>query len=130
MAAQWVEQALASLVGGPTFASLRTEVKKGDMVAHTFNLSTWEVERNGWGEREKEGKGKRKKGEGKNCFFFLDSVFSIVDETLSAVSATYQVFDRSSSSNERRRKHISTAVDHQALNFQNHIASLGIDILV
>lgn len=77
MAAQWVEQALASLVGGPTFASLRTEVKKGDMVAHTFHLSTWEVERNGWGEREKERKGRRKRGEGKNCFFFLDSVFSI-----------------------------------------------------
>lgn len=75
MAAQWVEQALASLVGGPTFASLRTEVKKGDMVAHTFNLSTWEVERNGWGEREKEGKGGGraggKEGRGRIVFFFL-----------------------------------------------------------
>lgn len=73
MAAQWVEQALASLVGGPTFASLRTEVKKGDMVAHTFNLSTWEVERNGWGEREKEGKGGGreggKEGRGRIVFF-------------------------------------------------------------
>lgn len=71
-------------------------VKKGDVVVHTFNLSTWEVERNGWGEREKEGKGGRKerrKREGrKRIVFSLDSVFSIVDETLSGVSATHTGF--------------------------------------
>lgn len=49
-------------------------VKKGDMVVHTFNLSTWEVERNGWGERERkrgrEGgrKGGKERGE-KELFF-------------------------------------------------------------
>lgn len=42
------------------------------------------------GEGREEGK-EEKRGEKKNCFS-LDSVFSIVDETLSGVSATHTGF--------------------------------------
>lgn len=85
-----VGQVIASLAGGPEFESLRTHVKRRDMVAHTCNLRSWDVERSRWGAVGREG-GRR----GGELLFFLDLVFSVVDETLSGVSATDHAFARS-----------------------------------